>query len=128
MNPIYRCQYLFHHWWWWWTVFVVWLTSRNHCQRSSLLQFFGTTQVGFEPAQNMSSNFVEWSCAILITTSHGVTSHCIFFAVGHITKLATLSSSLLQLFIIISAASTAEKSFLNVETFINLFKLLYFKE
>ena len=95
MNPIYRCQYLFHHWWWWWTVFVVWLTSRNCCQRSWLLQIFGTTEVGFEPAQNISSNFVEWSCAILITTRpwHDQSLH-IFFCwsynqVGHIVLFIT---------------------------------------
>ena len=31
--------------------------SPDHCQRS-----------GFEPAQNLSSDLVEWCCAVVITT------------------------------------------------------------
>ena len=66
-------------WWWWWIiVFVVWLTdemrfsliySRDHCQRSSPLQISDTLQTGFEPAQNLSSGFAEWSCVVVITTT-----------------------------------------------------------
>ena len=63
-------------WWWrWWIVFVVWLTDerhlrfiscRDHCQRFSPSQIFDTPQAGFEPAQNLSSDFVKWSCAGVI--------------------------------------------------------------
>ena len=66
-------------WWWWWIIFVVWLTderrafslisSRDHCQRSSPSRISDTPGAGFEPAQNLSSGLVEWSCAVVITTA-----------------------------------------------------------
>ena len=54
------------------------ISSRDHCQRSSPLQISDTPQAGFEPAQNLSSGFVEWSCAVVVTT----TPHLIL--IGHI--------------------------------------------
>ena len=65
-------------WWWWWIVFVVWLTherhfslisSPAHCQRSSPWWISDTPRAGFEPALSLSSGFVEWSCAVVITTT-----------------------------------------------------------
>ena len=64
-------------WWWWWIVFVVWLTderrslisSRDHCQRSSPSRISDMPRAGFEPVQNLSSGFDEWSCAVVITTT-----------------------------------------------------------
>ena len=62
-------------WWWLWMVFVVWLTderrlalflSRDYCQISSPSWIYDT-RAGFEPAQNLSSGLVEWSCAVAIT-------------------------------------------------------------
>ena len=61
----------------WWIVFVVWLTderrslfsSRDHCQRPSPSRISDTPRAGFEPAQNLSSGFDEWSCAVVITTT-----------------------------------------------------------
>ena len=56
---------------------MVWLTderclclisSRDHCQRFSPSQISDTPRAGFEPAQNLSSDFVEGSCAVAITT------------------------------------------------------------
>ena len=41
---------------------------RDRCQRSSPSRISNTPQAGFEPAQNLSSGFVEWSCAVVITT------------------------------------------------------------
>ena len=38
-----------------------------HCQRSSPSRISETPRAGFEPAQ--SSGFVEWSCALVITTT-----------------------------------------------------------
>ena len=35
------------------------ISSRDHCQGSSLLQISNTLQAGFEPAHNLSSGFVE---------------------------------------------------------------------
>ena len=43
--------------------------SQDHCQRFSPLQIPGMPQAGFEPVQNLSSVFVEWSCAVVITTT-----------------------------------------------------------
>ena len=42
------------------------ISSRDHCQRSSPSWISETLRVGFEPAQNLSSGFVEWSCAVVI--------------------------------------------------------------
>ena len=39
------------------------ISSRNHCQRSSPSRISDTPWAGFEPAQNLSSGFVEWSLA-----------------------------------------------------------------
>ena len=64
-------------WWWWWIVVVVWLTDErrlalfpagtnvrdlHHCESK-------TRQAGFESAQNLSSGLVEWSSAVVITTT-----------------------------------------------------------
>ena len=41
------------------------ISSRDHCQRSSPSRISDTPRAGFEPAQNLSSGSVEWSCAVL---------------------------------------------------------------
>ena len=51
------------------------ISSRGHCQRSSPLRISDAPQAGFEPAQNLSSGFVEWSCAVVITTTPGARHH-----------------------------------------------------
>ena len=43
------------------------ISSRDHCQRSSPSRISDTPRAGFEPAQNLSSGLVEWSCAVVIT-------------------------------------------------------------
>ena len=45
------------------------ISSRDHCQRSSPSQISDTPRAGFEPAQDLSSDFVELSCAAVITTT-----------------------------------------------------------
>ena len=45
------------------------ISSRYHCQRSSPSRISDAPWAGFEPAQNLSSGFVEWSCAVVITTT-----------------------------------------------------------
>ena len=45
------------------------ISSQDHCQRSSPLRISDTLQAGFEPVQNLSSGSVEWSCAVVITTT-----------------------------------------------------------
>ena len=44
------------------------LISRwDHCQRSSPSWISNMLPAGYEPAQNLSSGFLEWSCAVVIT-------------------------------------------------------------
>ena len=45
------------------------ISSRDHCQRSSPSRISDTPRAGFEPAQNPSSGLVEWSCAVVITST-----------------------------------------------------------
>ena len=45
------------------------ISSWDHCQRSSPLQISDTPRAEFEPVQNLSSGLVEWSCAVVITTT-----------------------------------------------------------
>ena len=45
------------------------ISSRDHCQRSSPSQISNTPRVGFEHARNLSSGLVEWSCAVVITST-----------------------------------------------------------
>ena len=45
------------------------ISSWDHCQRSSLLWISNTPRAGFEPAQNLSADLVEWSCAVVLTTT-----------------------------------------------------------
>ena len=45
------------------------ISSWDHCQRSSPSWISDMPWAGFEPAQNQSSDLVEWSCASVITTT-----------------------------------------------------------
>ena len=45
------------------------ISSWDHCHRSSPSRISDMPWAGFEPAQYLSSGLVEWSCAIVITTS-----------------------------------------------------------
>ena len=45
------------------------ISSRDHCQRSSPLRISNTPRAGFEPSQSLNSGSVEWSCAVVITTT-----------------------------------------------------------
>ena len=47
---------------------VLSLSRWDHWQRSSPSQISGMPGAGFEPAQNLSSGFGEWSCAVVITS------------------------------------------------------------
>ena len=51
------------------------ISSQDHCQRSSPLWISDTPQAGFEPAQNLSSGLVEWSCAVILISSLTGQSH-----------------------------------------------------
>ena len=44
------------------------ISSRDHCQKSSPSWISDTPRAGLKPAQNPSSGFIEWSCAVVITT------------------------------------------------------------
>ena len=65
--------------WWWimncfgsvvnqWKAFSL-ISSQDRCQRFSPSRISDTLGTRFEPAQNLSSAFVEWSCAVVITTT-----------------------------------------------------------
>ena len=47
------------------------ISNRDHCQRSSPSLISDTPRAGFEPAQNLSSDFVEWICAVVIIEMFG---------------------------------------------------------
>ena len=49
------------------------ISSRDHCQRSSPSRIPDTSRAGSEHTQNLSSGFVEWSCAVVIP---GIDSKC----------------------------------------------------
>ena len=55
------------------------ISSRDHCQRSSPSRISNTPRAGFEPAQNLSPDLVEWSCAVVTTTTPW--HHNIFWSV-----------------------------------------------
>ena len=44
-------------------------SSRDHCQRLLPSLISDRPLAGFEPAQNLSPSLVEWSCAVVITTT-----------------------------------------------------------
>ena len=44
------------------------IPSRDHCQTSSPSQISDMPRGGFELVQNLSSGFIEWNCAVVITT------------------------------------------------------------
>ena len=45
------------------------ISSRDHWQRSSPSRISDMPRAGFEPVQKLSLGFVEWSCAVVITTT-----------------------------------------------------------
>ena len=45
------------------------ISSQDHCQRYSSSQISNMPRAGFEPIQNLSSGFVKWSYAVVITTT-----------------------------------------------------------
>ena len=45
------------------------ISSRDHCQRSSPSRISDMPRAGFEPAQGLSSGLLEWSCAVVTTTT-----------------------------------------------------------
>ena len=68
------------------------ISSWDLCQRSSSLWISDTPRAVFEPAQNQSSGFVEWSCTVVITTtsrrhSKSFNSRLYFHCVVRVKKL-----------------------------------------
>ena len=60
----------------WWIVFVEWLTDKirlsvvsswDHCQRFSSSQISDKLRLGLKSVQNLSLDFVGWSCAVVVT-------------------------------------------------------------
>ena len=74
--------------------------SRDHCQKFSPSRISDTLQTGFEPAQNLNSGFVEWSCAVVIThytTAPMLSGYPFCFNTGFILAFSLVKSSLLVL-------------------------------
>ena len=51
-----------------WKTFSL-ISSWDHCQRSSPSWISDKQRAGFEPVLNLSSGFVEWSFAVVTTTT-----------------------------------------------------------
>ena len=79
-NPLPNQQTSRGQQWWWWQKIVLWyswpmkdifslISSWEHCQRCSPSRISKMLEVGFESEQNQNSVFVEWSCAVVITTT-----------------------------------------------------------
>ena len=45
------------------------ISSRDHCQSFSPSRISDTMRAGFETTQNLSSGFVEWTCAVVMITT-----------------------------------------------------------
>ena len=45
------------------------ISSQDHYERFSPSRISDTSRAGFEPAQNLSSGLVKWSCVVVITTT-----------------------------------------------------------
>ena len=45
------------------------ISSQDYCQKFSPSRISDTPGAWFEPLQNLSSNFLEWGCAVVITTT-----------------------------------------------------------
>ena len=45
------------------------ISIRDHCQRSSPSRISDMPWAGFEPAQSLGSGLVEWSSAVVVTTT-----------------------------------------------------------
>ena len=45
---------------------LILFSNRDHCQISSPSRISNKPRAGFEPAQNLSSGFVKWRCAVVI--------------------------------------------------------------
>ena len=48
---------------------LILISSSDNCHRFLPWQISDTSQAPFDPTLNQSSSFVEWSCAIVITTT-----------------------------------------------------------
>ena len=66
------------------------ISSRDHCQRFSPLRISDMPRAGFEPAQNLSSGLVKWSCAVVITTTPQCHYTAAFSRKGRFCPLQTL--------------------------------------
>ena len=75
------------------------ISSRDHCLRFWPSRISDTPGAGFEPAQNLSSGLVVWSCAvvIIITPRRHVITITTYFAQNHILLCANCYSMFLLL-------------------------------
>ena len=57
-----------------WKVFSF-ISSWDHCQRSSSLRISDMPRAGFEPEQNLISGLAEWSCAVAYVCMYYIVVH-----------------------------------------------------
>ena len=103
------------------------ISSRDHCQRSSTSQISDTPRAGFEPAQNLSSDLVEWSCAAVITTTprrHSLFLN-LFLTVATLTFLfLNLSQALFFIFLLGLVFYIMQKNFFYDELHISWYEII----
>ena len=66
------------------------ISRRDHCRRPSPSRISDTLWAGFEPAQSLSSGFVGWSCAVVITTTPQRLNQLIFMLQTNLEEISQL--------------------------------------
>ena len=64
------------------------ISIRDHYQKFSLSQISDAPPAGFEPEQNLNSDFVKWSCVVVISPHHNSANKTQAFT-GEISSLET---------------------------------------
>ena len=71
------------------------ISSGNLCQKFSPTQITDSAQAGFEPLQNLSSDFFEENCAVVITTTPR--HHCTVLNLSYCTNVSAKISIFFRL-------------------------------
>ena len=96
------------------------ISRQGHCQRSSPSRITDTPRAGFEPAPNLCSDFVEWSCAVVITITPR-RMQCV------IITIAVFVCNFRMQCVIITLADGREKMELSLTTFFKFRKVIEFE-
>ena len=77
-----------------WKVFTF-ISSRDHCQSFSPSRISNMPWARLESAQNLNSDFVEWGCAVMITTTQWPNKSLKLYVNFSIPFIASLAAILL---------------------------------